>query len=239
MSIKNSIVEKTKQLAEAEFEYARTEDFSYLESLNSDCTGIVMEATVVYFEIKNIDFMLKTGKRLAARIYKIYYHTLLEVCKATGGHLNCFSPYSFLLIYPKGTADETFVTDTAIKIANLLNFSLRETIEQHTHLNFGMGIDHGNVFGTKALDDNGYPHITWFGHAIEKAITICKLSQRPFFVGVSRSVYHQLDDSLKITTKHILGIKKEIELWTHMSYEFENVKKYLYQTNTQRSFDDE
>lgn len=239
MTIVQNSINKTQQLAEAEFEYTRTEDFNYLESLNNDCTGIVMEATVVYFEIKNIDFMLKTGKRLAARIYKIYYHTLREICEATGGQLNCYSPTSFLMIYPKSKANESFVVDTAVKTANMLNTKLKETIEKHTHLNFGIGIDHGNILGTKALDENGYPHMVWFGRTIDKAITISKLSQRPFFVSVSRSVYHQLDDSLKITTKHIFGIKKEIELWTRVSYEFENVKKHLYQTNTQRSFDEE
>lgn len=239
MDILQSVTEKTKQLAEVDFEYVRTSNFSHLESLTQDCTGIVMEAIVVYFEIKNIDFMLKTGKRLAARIYKIYYHILKTVCEATGGHLNCYSPNSFLMIYPSDKFDETIVVDTAIKTANLLNTNLRETIEKQTHLNFGIGIDHGNILGTKAINDNGYPHMVWFGHTIEKAITIGHLSQRPFFVSISRSVYHKLDESLKTTTKHILGIKKEVDLWNRMSYQFENVKKHLYQTNAQRSFNNE
>lgn len=234
-----SIIEKTNTLAEVEFEYSKTPDFNHIKSLNDECTGIVMEATVIYLEIKNIDFLLKTGKRLAARIYKIFYQTLQEVCKGTGGHLNCYSPNSFLLIYPMEKFSETFVVDTAIKTANLFNISLREPIEKLSHLNFGIGVDHGNILGTKTIDENGYPHIVWFGHTIEKAITICHLSQRPFFVSVSRSVHHKLDDSLKTTTKHILGIKKEVDLWTRMSYQFENVKKHLYQTNAQRSFNDE
>ena len=239
MGIIQSITEKTKQLAEAEFEYTSTEDFNHLDSLNDDCTGTVMEATVIYLEIKNIDFMLKTGKRLAAKGYKIYYNALRQICETTGGHLNCYSPNGFLLIYPQEKFHEAFVVDVAIKTANLLNITLRETIEQVTHLNFGIGVDHGNILGTKTTDENGYSHVAWFGHTIEKAITICKFSQRPFYVGISRSVYHHLDDSLKITTKTILGIKKEVNLWNRMSYEFDNVKKHLYQTNALRTFEDE
>ena len=239
MDLLQNVIDKTNQLAEIEFEYKRTDDFNYIESLNNDCTGIVMEATVIYFEIKNIDFMLKTAKRLAARTYKIYYHILQEVCEATGGHLNCYSPHSFLLIYPQKKFNESFVVDTAIKTANLININLRDSIEKITHINFGIGIDHGNILGTKAFDSNGYPHIAWFGTAIEKAITISRLSQRPFFVSVTRSVHHQLDDNLKVTTKHILGIKKEVDLWTRMSYLFDNVKKQVYQTNVVRSFNDE
>lgn len=239
MDIFQKDTEKTNQLAETEFEYSKTSDFNFMESLNNDCTGIVMEATVIYLEIKNIDFMLRTGKRLAARTYKIYYHVLQEVCQATGGHFSCYSPNSFLLIYPKSMYDESFVVDTAIKTANLLNITLRETIEKLTHLNFGIGVDHGNVLGTKAFDGNGYPHIAWFGNPIEKAITIARLSQRPFFVSITRSVHHLLNDDLLTSTKNILGFKKEVDLWTRQSYQFDNVKKYLYQTNAIRTFNDE
>ena len=239
MGILQNVNDKLNQLAEADFEYSTTDDFNSLESLNNDCTGIVMEANVIYFEINNIDFMLKTGKRLAARVYKMYYHILHEVCETTGGHLNCYSPKSFLLIYPKEKFDETYVVNVAIKTATLLNVSLRETFEKQTHLNFGIGVDHGNVLGTKAVNENGYPHIAWYGNTIEKAIALSRFSQRPFLVSVSRSVYHHLDESIKTTTKHILGIKKEVNLWTRMSYQFDNVKKHLYQTNAQISFNDE
>lgn len=239
MGILQSVSNKTNQLSEADFEYESSADFSKLESLNNNCTGLVMEAIVIYFEINNIDFMLKTGKRHAARVYKMYYQVLHEICETTGGHFNCFSPKSFLLIYPKEKFDETHVVEIAVKTATLLNTTLRETFEKHTHLNFGIGVDHGNVLGTKTINENGYPYIAWFGHTIEKAISISQFSQRPFLVSVSRSVYHHLDEKLKVTTKHILGIKKEINLWTRMSYQFDNVKKHLYQTNAQISFDDE
>lgn len=239
MGILQNVTEKINQLSEAEFEYSNTDDFDYIESLNNDCSGIVMEANVIYFEINNIDFMLKTGKRHAAKVYKMFYHTLHEICNATGGHFNCYSPKSFLLIYPKEKYDETYVATIAVKTATLFNVGLREIFEKHTHLNFGIGMDHGNVLGTKTINENGYPHIAWFGNAIEKAIALSHLSQRPFLVSVSRSVYHQFDESLKTTTKHILGIKKEVNLWTRMSYQFDNVKKHMYQTNAQISFNDE
>ncbi len=71
MSLTQQILEKTTALSEAEFEYTNTSDFSLTDSLNDDCNAIVMEATVIYLNIKNVDVLLKTGKRLAARIYKL------------------------------------------------------------------------------------------------------------------------------------------------------------------------
>lgn len=237
MSFTQEIQEKCSVLSEQEFDYTTTSDFNAASNLNDDCNAIVMEATVIYLEIKNINVLLKTGKRLTSRVYKLYYNALKRVCQETGGHLNCYSPHSFLLIYPKSKYDMTYVVDVALKTANLLSVQLKECIERHGHNNFSMGIDNGNILGTKTSNDIDNNQIAWFGNCIEKAVTISRLCQRPFFVGISGTVYHHLDESLKKTNKRILGIKREVDIWTRVSYLFENVKKHLYQTNFHRSFD--
>jgi hypothetical protein len=237
MSFTQQILEKANALSEGEFNYTTSSDFSLTNSLNDDCNAIVMEATVIYFDIKNIDVLLKTGKRLAARVYKLYYNALKRICQETGGHLNCYSPHSFLMIYPKDDYDMSYVVDVAMKTADLISMTLREPIEKHSHNNFSIGVDNGNILGTRTIDGNE-SHISWFGNAIEKANAISHLCMRPFFVGLSGTVYHHLDDSMKKTTKRILGIKKEVEVWTRVSYQFENQKKHLYQTNFHRTFEE-
>lgn len=239
MSITKQLQEKLTVLSEAEFDYTTTSDFSVINSLNDDCNAIVMEATVIYLEIKNIDILLKTGKRLAARVYKLYYNALKSVCEATGGQLNCYSPHGFLMIYPKSEYDMTYVTDIAMKTADLISIGLKDSIEKHGHNNFAMGVDNGNILGTKTFTGTDHSHIAWFGHTVEKAIAISRLCQRPFYVGISGTLFHHLDDSLKKTSKRILGIKKEVDIWTRVTYELDNVKHHLYQTNFHRSFEEE
>lgn len=238
MSIVENILTKTASLSDVEYSYSITSDFNYIDTLDDDCSAIVMDATVVYFEIKNLQVLLKTGKRLAARVYKMYYHVLQEVCNATDGVLNCYSPNSFLIIYPKEKHDISYVVNTALKIADLFSIKLREPFEKHCHLNFSMGIDNGNILGTKVISDNKHQHVSWFGLTIDKAKTICQKSIRPFYVGVSGTVFHHLSEDLLTTTKRILGIKKQVEIWERASYEFENVKKHLYQTNFHKDFDE-
>lgn len=238
MSLTQQVIEKATALSDAEFSYTNTSDFSITSSLDDDCNAIVMEATVIYVNIKNIDVLLKTGKRLAARIYKIYYNAIKQVCQETGGHFNAYSPHGLLMIYPKSEYDMSYVVDIAMKTADLISIGLQTPFEKHSHCNFSMGVDNGNILGTKTVNDNGECHIAWFGHTIEKAIAISRLCQRPFFVGISGTVFHHLDDSLKKTTKRILGIKKDVDMWTRVSYEFENIKKHLYQTNFHRSFEE-
>ena len=239
MSLTQDILTKTAELSNVDVTYTNTSDFNYIDTLDTDCSAIVMEATVIYFRIKNVPLLLKTGKRLAARMYKIYYNALQEVCKNTGGYFSCNSPYSFLMIYPKHNFNVTYVVDIAIKTASLFCTTLRDSVEKHSHLSFSMGIDYGNILGTKVIDNDNFSHIVWFSPDIEKAKTIANECQRPFFVGVSGTVYHHLDESLKKTSKRILGIKKEVDIWNRVSYEFDNVKKHLYQTNFLKPFEEE
>lgn len=234
----DNILTKTNELCAAEFNYSYANDFEPLKSLDQGCNGMVMDATVLYFEIKNISSMLKTGKRLATRIYKIYHHALEEIAKATEGHFNCYSPDSFLLIYPKEKFDVTYVVDVAINIADLFCVRLRESIEQHGHINFAIGIDKGNIMGSKNSSDNGNDHIIWIGTPIDKAKAICHECNRPFFVGTSGTVHHHLDEEHRVITKRIMGFKKQVEIWTAASYQFENVKKHLYQTNLLKPFEE-
>ena len=67
---------------------------------------------------------------------------------------------------------------------------------------------------------------------------ISKECARPFYIGISGSVYHNLPDELRTTTRRILGIRKSIEMWTKVTYQYENVKKHLYQTNHKISLDE-
>ena len=239
MSLTQNLLAKVTELSDVDVNYTNTSDFNFIDTLDTDCSAIVMEATVIYFEIKNIPVLLKTGKRLAAKIYKIYYNVLQEVCKNTGGFFSCYSPYSFLMIYPKHHYNVSYVVDVAIKTATLFCTTLREVIEKNSHLSFSMGIDYGNVLGTKTVSNDKFSQVVWFSPDIEKAITIAKDCQRPFFVGISGTIYHHLDDNLKKTSKRILGIKKEVDIWNRVSYEFENVKKHLYQTNFQKPFEED
>ena len=232
MSWNESLDQKLASLSNAEFDYTETNDLFKISELDLGCTGIFTDATIIYFEIKNLNYLLKeNGRRKTAQVYTMYDELLTELAKQTGGMLNCFSPNAFLIIYP-GKEDSIKKSVTgALKIV----YALTETYKHHfssiSNLEFAMGLDHGHIMGTKVQSDYGTENISWFGTCIFKAIRICKECARPFYVGISGSIYHSLDESLRTTTRRILGIKKSVEMWTRVTYQYENVKKHLYQSN--------
>ena len=101
-----------------------------------------------------------------------------------------------------------------------------------------MGMDHGHILGTKTQSDNTMECLSWFGSCIYKAIRISKECARPFYLGVSGSIYHSLGDEMRTTQRRILGIKKSVDIWTKVTYQYENVKKHLYQTNHKISLEE-
>lgn len=232
MSWKETLGEKLSTYANEEFTYTETKDIKDASKIDLGCMGIYMEATIIYFEIKNLPYILKeNGRRKIAQTYTMFKEVLSAIVEQDGAFINCFAPNAFLIVYPGREDVLPQAVKAALKITHALTEDFKHQFSGIAGLEFSMGIDHGHIMGTKNLSDNGYENITWFGTTIYKAIRIAKDCSRPFYVGLSSSVYHNLGDDMRIAKRRILGISKTVEMWTKVTYQYENVKKHLYQTN--------
>lgn len=231
--------QKLLKYTEEDFSYKETKDINEASKIDTGNCGIYMEATLIYFELKNVPFILKEhGRRKMATVYTMAYEVLQAVVKNPGAFINSFSPEGFLVVYPgKDETLEVAVRD-ALKISYAFSESFKRQFGIIPGFEFAMGLDHGHIMGTKTLSDNGSEHISWFGNCIHKAMRICKDCSRPFYVGISGSIYHSLGENMRTTQRRILGIKKSVDVWTKVTYQFDNVKKHLYQTNHKISPDE-
>ena len=232
--------DKLTKYTEAEFHYIETKDITKASEIDYGCSGVYMEATVIYLEIKNLQYILKeSGRRKAAQAYTMLQTVVNAIAEKDGAFINCFAPNAILVVYPGKEEINKGAVKGAMKIARAISDTFKHQFSSITGLEFSMGLTHGHIMGTKNLSDNGYDHISWFGSIIFKAMRICKECARPFYIGIARSIYHSLDEDLRITERRILGIKKRVEIWTKVTYQYENVKKHLYQTNHTISLDEE
>lgn len=239
MSLKDTLTEKLTSLSKAEFNYIETSDISKAAEIDLNCSGIYLEATVVYFEIKNLPYILKeNGRRRVAQIYTMYHEVLTSIAKQSGAFVNCFSPEAFLIIYPGKEEGFNEVVKSAMKIANALSNTFKEQFSVITGLEFAMGIDHGHIMGTKNQSDYDVERLTWFGSCIFKARTICKECVRPYHIGISSMIYHNLGEELLTRQRRILGIPKKVDIWNKVTYQTEGSKKHLYQTNHKLELED-
>ncbi len=232
MSWKESLGEKLTAYSNAEFEYIETRDIKEASKIDHGCSGIYMEATIIYFEIKNFAYILKeNGRRKIAQSYTMFKEVIATIAEQDGAFVNCFAPNAFLIVHPGRDESLGTAVKCAMKIAYALSEDFKPQFSSILGLEFSMGLDHGHIMGTKNLSDNGNENLTWFGGCIYKAMRIAKECSRPFYVGISGSIYHSLSEDMRIAQRRILGIKKNVEMWTKITYQYENVKKHLYQTN--------
>ena len=240
MSWKETLGEKLSAYANAEFDYIETKEITDASKIDLGCSGVYMESTIIYFEIKNLPYALKeNGRRKIAQTYTMFKEVLSAVTEQDKAFVNCFAPNAFLIVYPGRDESLEPAVKGAMRIAHALSEDFKPHFSGILGLEFSMGLDHGHIMGTKNLSDNGMEHLTWFGSCIYKAMRIAKECSRPFYVGISGSIYHNISEDLRIAQRRILGIKKTVEMWTKVSYQYENVKKHLYQTNHKISIEEE
>lgn len=236
----NALGERLSKYSEAEFEYDDTRNIEEAKQIDYGVSGIYMEATVIFFEIKNLTFILKEhGRRKAAQLYTMCNVALSTICKRDGAFVNCFSPGSFLIVYPGKEEQQSDAIRGALRIVQALSDTFKHQFSIVPGAEFSMGIDHGHIMGTKNPSDCGFESLTWFGTCIYKAMRIAQECARPFYVGISGSIYHSISEDLRIRERRILGIRKKVEIWTKISYQFDNVKKHLYQTNHKIQLDED
>ena len=239
MSWTDTLSEKLAALSAAEFNFVETNDINRASEIDLGCSGIYMEATIIYFEIKSMDYILKeSGRRKAAQIYTMYHQVMTAFAQQYGGFVNCFSPKAFLVVFPGKEDNANNVIKVALKIAYALSDTFKSSFDM-IGMEFAMGLEHGHIMGSKNLSDNGVGQFTWFGTCINKAIGICQQCARPYYVGISSMIFHNLSEDLRTKMRNILGIKKKVEIWTKVSYQYENTKHHLYQTNHKISLDEE
>lgn len=240
MSWKEDLTSKISTLSAAEFDYIETHDINRVSEIDLNCTGIYMQATVIFFEIKNWYYMLENqGRRKMAQTYTMLNEVLSVIAKNAGGFVNNFAPNAFLIVFPGEDTTYPTAIKTAMKIVGAITDTYKKEFTAVGGVEFAMGIHHGHIMGTKTLSDTDMEHITWFGKSIYKAHRISEQCARPFYIGISSSIYHSLGEDLRISYRRILGIKKSVEIWSKVTVRFQNVKKHLYQTNHKLPIDDE
>ena len=240
MSLIDTLDDRLKTLSEAEFQYIESNDISRTSELDFGGTGIYMEASVIYFEIKNPSLIAtEQGRRKMAQIHTMFHEVIMAVAEREGSFVNCYSPSAFLIILPGKEDKVSEAVRTAMRIAFALSDTYKPLFDNTASVEFSMGVDHGHIMGTKHPTENGSEQLVWFGATINKAQRISNECARPYHVGVSNFVFHNLDEDLKTKERRILGIKKTVEVWSKVSYQHNNDKKHLYQTNHKLNFREE
>lgn len=238
MSLKDDILSKAKEIRNADF---KTEIAVSVPTINTSkltfgCTGLTFDTTVLYIDMRGSTKVLNEHtKKIVAKIHMIYYHAIVKIAKADGGSIRSFNGDS-LLVFFRGNGVE--ITRKAVRSALKMQYAItsiiNETLKNYTEIDFGIGIDYGEVLATKVgiggLDET--KDLIWMGNAVNRSTRISDLCNSPYYVGISKVVYDRLDESLLYCNKQSsLGFPQRTTAWTNTVFTYNEKMETMYKTN--------
>jgi class 3 adenylate cyclase len=238
MSLKDDILAKAKEIKNATFTKKDTYSIPNIDtsSLTFGCTGLNFPATVLYIDMRGSTKVLNTHqRRVVAKIHMTYYHAIVKIAKADGGEIRSFNGDS-LLVFFYGKSSEVIKRTvlSAMKMSYAINKIVNETLTQYTDIDFGIGIDCGDVLATKVglggPSDN--KDLIWIGNAVNRSTKISDKCNNPFHIGISTTVYNSLDDGMKFQeTSTTPWHTQQKPIWTTAWLNYNDNTEVIYKTN--------
>lgn len=206
MSLKEDIIKKTKEFHNQKFSFDKAKAIPTIgtKQLTFGCTGWSFDAVVLYIDMRHSTQLLDDHKRnVVAKLHMSYYNAIVKIAKTDGGEIRSFNGDSLLVCF---WGNDAATADKAVRSAFRMKYAIDELVnpnlEGYKDINFGIGIDMGNIIATKVGvgGDETTKDLIWLGNAVNRSTKISDKCEAPYHVGISETVYNKLPDSLKIYT---------------------------------------
>ena len=238
MSLKNDILDKAKEIRDTQFVKKDTYSIPNIDtsSLTFGCTGLTFPATVLYIDMRGSTKVLNTHqRRVVAKLHMTYYHAIVKVAKSDGGEIRSFNGDSLLVFFYGMSVD---VVRQAVKSAMRMQYAItqivNETLSDYTDIDFGIGIDCGNILATKVGvgGNNDNKDLIWIGNAVNRSTKISDECKLPNCIGISSAVHDKLDDTLLYYRKtNHWGLSMNEDIWSSAWLKYNEGFETMYKTS--------
>lgn len=240
MALKDEIKSKVKAILDEKFEIT---DVSYVPKIDDSKltfgnTGLKFTGSSLFIDLRGSTAVLNThNKPVVAKLHMAFFHTIVKIAKNHNGNVRSFNGDSALIFF-QGNYKKTLSTavQCAMKIKYIIDNSeggINELLKKYSKLNFGIGIDHGNILCTKV--GTGGEHnrdIFWIGNPVNKSTVLGDNSKAPNHIAISSYVYDNLLDSAKYhIRKNTWGQEEKIDIWKRGNFTYNEQSEYYYYTN--------
>ncbi|MFW9878765.1 MAG: adenylate/guanylate cyclase domain-containing protein [Candidatus Thorarchaeota archaeon] len=177
---------------------------------------------------KSSDLLFHHHKQTAGKIHKAFLAVASSVVLKYGGKIRSFQGDSILVFWPAYYKSQIMdAVRAAMEIKWFLSSELSSLFESYSKLDYGIGIDWGEVFIVRAgiSRDTNNNDLVFIGKCVNFAVVIANQAEAPYNIEISLDVYENLDDSHRYTVKN----NNEVNLWNDGIVEWNNER---YRTKT-------
>jgi adenylate cyclase len=240
MALKDDINSKVKAILDEKFEVI---DITYVPRIDDTKltfgnTGLKFTGSVLFIDLRGSTKVLNSHNRTTvAKLHMAFFHTIVKIANDNSGHVRSFNGDSALIFF-HGDYKETISTAVmcAMKIKYMIDngdSGINELLKKYTKLDFGIGIDHGNILCTKVgVGGEHNRDIFWIGNAVNKSTVLGDKSKSPNHIAISSYVYVNLLDYAKYgTRKSIYGPDVKENMWTLGTFTYNDKTENYYYTS--------
>ena len=220
MGVKTDICEKAKEYLAGDYE---VEEVDHIPSVEKVAFGKkAKKANVCAFSIdlrKSTDLLYVHQKQTAGKIHKAFLHVAASTVLHFGGEIRSFKGDSLLALWPANYISEiTQCVRAAMTVKWLLAVELVSEFEQFSGIDFGIGVDWGEVLIARA----GIPRnannndLIFMGRCINFAVALGEQAYGPNHLEISTTTYENLEDiAIYGEQKDWFGQPKKVDMWNN------------------------
>lgn len=240
MALKDDIKSKVKTILDDKFEVT---DVTYVPKIDDPKltfgnTGLKFTGSSLFIDLRGSTKVLNDNNRTTvAKLHMAFFHTIVKIANSLDGNVRSFNGDSALIFF-EGNYKKTL--STAVSCAMQIKFmidnsqsGINELLKKYSKLNFGIGVDHGNILCTKVgIGGEHNRDIFWIGNAVNKSTVLGDKSSSPNHISISSYVYSNLEDWVKFgERKNYFGQVEKVDMWTRGVFTYNDKQEYYYYTS--------
>ena len=198
MSLKDDVTLNVGDYLSGDYEVIDARKIPSVEDLPFGKTAKKMNLCVFYIDLRDsTDLLFLHQKQTAGKIHKAFLHVVSSVIRHHGGLIRSFNGDSVLALWPANYKSEiTNCVKAAMTVKWFLDVELTTLFEKYRKLDFGIGVDWGEVFIARAglPRDTNNNDLIFMGKCINFAVAIGEQARSSDHVEISSLTYSNLED---------------------------------------------
>ncbi|MCZ7382551.1 MAG: hypothetical protein O8C64_13395 [Candidatus Methanoperedens sp.] len=199
MGYVNDLENQVKDYLDGDYEITETETIPSVENVPFGKKAKKMKLCAFCIDIrKSTELLLVHQKQTSGKIHKAFLTIVSKVVLENGGEIRSFNGDSLLAFWPAYSNKQiSMVVKAAMTTKWLLNIKLSPLFEKYEKIDFGIGIDWGEVYILRAgiPRNNNNNDLVFIGKCVNYATAIANQAHGPSHIEISEETYSNLEEN--------------------------------------------
>jgi len=205
MGLVNDIENKVKDYLAGDYEIKEVTIIPSVDDVPIGKKARKMDVCAFNIDLRKSSELLEVHqKQTSGKIHKAFLTATAMVVDYYDGEIRSFNGDGLLAFWPANTKKEITLT---VKVGMILTWFLDKKLaphfEKYTELDFGIGIDWGEVYILRAgiTRQTNNNDLIFIGKCVNFAVAMSKKAKDPYHVEISTSTHNNLHEDRKFATK--------------------------------------